>query len=277
MNPATLLPVYESRSDHARRSGVRTSARRCRTILALLALGLCLFAAVARSAPSPAPTPVVVLRCLFLDETGGDYSLKTGDGYRELGSAPYYVGAPVTVAGSERLELFKELADAESKDGKLKRTKIAILAPPAGATSVLVVVTSIPSVDPRTGPTYDIAYYDSSPALFPLNSIRIVNLGQGPLATKFGSLETITGPGASRIVRPEIGERNLVRTKAAVQASGGWQLLYDSRTIIRPKQRVTVLCVYSASGLKQSYDPEALARFGTPPPAHFWLTYTDTI
>jgi hypothetical protein len=78
-------------------------------------------------------------------------------------------------------------------------------------------------------------------------------------------------------VQPEIDGRNRVHTKAAVQTPAGWQMLHDSLTIVRPRQRVTAVCVYSPNGMKQAYDEDELARIGAPPPGHFWLTYTEVL
>lgn len=240
--------------------------------------GFAAFAPAMRAAPAPVLAHgLVTLRFLFLDDTGGAYSLKRAKDFVELGDIPYYVGAPVTVSAGDRLELFRETPTPASKDGKSQRVKVATIAPPADMTGALVVVTPLAVVDPKSGVACNLMYFDNSPEAFPAKSIRVVNLGQMPVAARFSASQVLAAPGAAQIVQPEIDARNRVRTKAAVQTASGWQLLYDSLTIVRPKQRVTALCVFSPSGMKEAYDADELAQIGNPPPGHFWITYSEVL
>lgn len=274
MNPKLLLRLDGTCFDCARVSYTRFLAGRFRAILAFVLLGTVLSATAVRSAPA---SEVVTLRFLFLDESGGAYSLKSGQGYTELGEQVYAIGPAVTVSAGERPFLYRETPDPAGKNGQPRREKIAAIVPPAGAASSLVVVTALPPVDAGASPAYSLSYYNNSTEVFPTRSIRILNLGQVSVAARFSSSEVLATPGSSQIVRPEIDTRNRVRTKAAVQTPSGWQMLYDSLTIVRPRQRVTCLCVYSPSGMKHTYYPEELAKLGPPPPGHFWLTYTDVL
>lgn len=220
------------------------------------------------------PAPPVELRFLFVDETAGAYSIKIATTYRKISSAPYVVSAPFVITAGSHLDIFKETPDP--KTGRPTQQRIASVTPPANTTSALAVVTPKPAAPGATAaPLYDVAFYNADPATFPSGSIRLLNLGRSPMAAQFGSSQFIAAPYESKIVHPQLDSRHRTRTRIGVQASDGWQILYDSITTVRENQRVTGVLVYSPSGLINTYTPSEIAQFGPPPPGHYWLTYSD--
>jgi hypothetical protein len=230
---------------------------------------------VASRAHAKEPSPEITLRFLFLDETPGAYSLKLGATYRQVSATPYMIGGPVTTEQADRLELYKD-GPPDPATGKPLRLKIATLNAPADTSSALVVITPRPPAPGTTTPVYTTAFFDNDPRAFPPRSIRILNLGQAPMAAQFGSAQVITQPGASQIIQPTVDPRNRVFGKIAVQTPTGWELLYNRITVLRSDERVTGVFVYSPSGLRHTYTSREIEENGPPPPGHFWLTYGET-
>lgn len=249
-----------------------------RSVLRLLFLVPCLLAPALRAQPpADAPKPAS-FRFLFLDETPGAYSLKTGTAYRQVSSAPYAISPPLTVPPNTRLEIYQTAPQADPVTGKKEQLKIATLTPPADITSALVVVTPRPPAPGTTGtPAPDISYFNTDIRAFPQGGIRVINLGHAPLGTQFDNTPAFQlQPGETRIVTPTPDSKNRVVVKIAVSEGDNWRLLSNKIAMLKPGQRMTGVFVYSQSGLLHTYTREELAEFGKPAPGHFWLTYTDT-
>ncbi len=246
------------------------------SIIGPWALCIALFSLARAGAAEPPPD--VSLRFLFLDETPGAYSLKTGATFRQLSATPYAIGRPVVARPAARLELFKDSPAPDPLTGKIVRIKVATVTAPADTPSALVVLTPRPA-EPgaTTAPAYDVAFYNNDPRDFPARSIRILNLGHAAVATQFGSAQTVTPPGSAQVVQPTPDQRDRVFGKIAVQTAAGWELLYNRITILRATERVTGVFVYSPSGLRHTYTAQELAERGPPSPGHFWLTYGETL
>ena len=242
-----------------------------------LVIGHWSFALAAFAQPEPPPKPAT-LRFLFLDETPGAYSLKTGTTLKQISSAPYAISPPVTIQPKGRLEIYQTPAQPDPVTGKKEPLKIATLTPPADITSALVVVTPrLPAPGTTGTPPPDIAYFNSELGAFPAGGIRVINLGRALLGTQFDKDPAFQlQPGETRIVSPTPDSKNRVVVKIAVSEGASWKLLSNKIAMLKPGQRMTGVFVYSPSGLLHTYTAEELAEFGQPKPGHFWLTYTDT-
>lgn len=228
-------------------------------------------------APSPdAPKPAR-LRFLFLDETAGYYSLKPGASFRQVSANPYEISAPYTPADLKPLDVYKTLPDP--KTGISRPVKIATVTPPADTPSALVIITPRPAASPDVAPVYKVELIDSNPSLFPAGSIRIINRSPVSMAAQFSESRVVTAPGEISLVQPVTDSRRRILFKIAIQVrqdAGGWQLIQDSITVIRPKERVVGILVYSPGGMRHMFSADEIAEMGPPKPGCFWLTFSDT-
>lgn len=260
---------------------MRLRFRLPRFVLSAL-LGVLSFLPNSASAQSAtqAPPPPARLRFLFLDEGPGRYELKIDKNtFRQVSGGPYEISAPHSPADARPLEIYKASMSPDPVTGQIPRLKVATFAPPANTPSVLVIVSPRPAVDPAAPPVYKVDVIDCNPADFPGQSIRIINLGKVAMAAQFGAQRMVTEPGATDVLRLKTDSRSRVFFKIAVQSGQNppaWKLLQDSITVVRPKERVLGLLVYSPSGMKHMLTPTELAELGPPPPGHFWLTFSDT-
>lgn len=246
--------------------------------LLLATLALAAPFARAQTPPAvPAPKPAT-LRFLFLDETPGSYSMKSGATTRQISSTPYAISPPVVVQPGGRFEIFQTSPRPDPATGKKIQVKIASLVPPADLASALVVVRPLPPPAGETvPPPPEITYFDTSVAAFAPGSIRVINLGRAALGTQFDADAPFRlQPGQTRIVTPSPDDKNRIVVKIAVSEGDQWKLLSNKVTVLKPSQRMTGIFVYSPSGLIHTYTREELAEFGKPAPGHFWLTYSDT-
>ena len=68
------------------------------------------------------------------------------------------------------------------------------------------------------------------------------------MAAQFGTENVTTAPGETSLVHPVTDSLNRTLLKIAIQvqqSSEGWRLLQDSIAVIRPKQRMVGVFVYS--------------------------------
>lgn len=230
--------------------------------------------AFAQSPASDAPMPPK-LRFLFLDETAGHYSIKIGAAHRQISANPYEISAPYTPADLKPFDIYKTLPDPKS--GSPVPTKIARFTPPSNTHSGIVVVTPIPPSEPGEPPVYNVEFIDGNPSGFPPGSLRIINRGQSTMAARYGTSEAITPVGESSVIKPTTDNRHRTFFKVAIQIqqSGGWELLQDSLTIIRPDERMIGILVYSPGGMKHMLTHAEIVEFGPPKSGHFWLTCID--
>lgn len=237
------------------------------------AFALCAFAQTPADEPKPSK-----LRFLFLNETPGAFSLKTGADYLPISSAPYAISPPVTLQPKGRLEVFQIAPLPDPVTGKKDWIKIANITPPAGIVSALVVVSPKPPAPGSTdAPTCDVTFFDTDARAFPAGGIRMINLGRAQLGAQFDKATPIVlQPGETRITNPTPDPKNRIVARIAVHEGENWKLLSNKIVVLRPNQRLTGVFVYSSSGLLHTYTKEELAEFGKPAPGHFWLTYTDT-
>ncbi|TSJ79504.1 hypothetical protein [Rariglobus hedericola] len=236
---------------------------------------LCLLSTVALAQPD-APKPPK-LRFLFIDESAGAYSLKLGTTFRQVSANPYEISAPYTPADVTSLDIYKTLADPVT--GIPKPVKIASVTPSANTPSALVIITPRPPASPDVAPVYKVEFIDTNPALFPAGSIRIINRSPVSMAAQFSDSRVVTAPGETSLVQPATDSRHRVLFKIAIQVqqeAGGWQLIQDSMTVIRAKERMFGILVYSPGGMKHMLTSAELAEFGPPKPGCFWLTFSDT-
>jgi hypothetical protein len=250
-------------------------ARLAAVALTLFAPALAAFAAPAADAPALAK-----LRFLFLDETPGAYVVRLGTQYRQISSATYDISASFTPPGPQDLEIYKTPHATDPRTGQPVRIKVATITPPTGAGGVgdtLVVIAPVPHADPVTPrPPHSVTFFPGDSARFPLRSVRVINLGRGSMAAQVGREQLLLQPGESRIVQPETDARYRVFAKIAEQTPGGWRLLHDSITLIRPYERVTGVLIFSPTGMRHTRTPDDLLEFGPPQPGHFWLTYSES-
>lgn len=227
-------------------------------------------------AQSDAPKPAQ-LRFLFLDESAGAYSIKTGTTYKRISAAPYTISPVHTPADFKRLEIYKASAQPDPETGQFVQTRITTLTPPANTTSALVIVTPRPATPGSDEPpVYGVEFIDNGPAAFPGGSLRILNRGQTTMAARLAGEQVAVERGATRVIAPVADERGRLRILVAVQGPDQWKLIDDNVAIVKPDTRLTGLLVYSPSGMKFRLGPYILAERGDPPPSHVWLTYTDT-
>jgi hypothetical protein len=244
--------------------------------LAFLAVAAWTFVAGASAlAQPPAPRPVTV-RFLFLEEECGGYYFRVGETFQKIGDTPYVISGPQLVPAGEPVRLFKDYPDP--KTGMPARTEILSVKPPATAVSALVVVKAQTTTSAESGrPAYQATFYNSDTSAFPAGSLRIINLGRSDLVARFGTEQLTLSPTKIRIVKPTFDARRRVRTYVgAALPGGGWQLIYDSITSLRPDQRMTGVLVYSPSGMRHTHRAEDLAEGLVLKPGHFWLTYSET-
>ena len=248
------------------------------SVLRLLFSVLGLVSSVAFAQPEPAKPPAPAkLRFLFIDESAGAYSLKLGNAHRPVSANPYEISAPYIPADLTSLDLYKTLVDPGT--GIPKPVKIATVTPPANTPSALVIITPRPPASPDVAPVYKVELLDTNPALFPAGSIRIINRSPVPMAAQFSDSRVVTAPGETSLVQPATDARRRVLFKIAIQVqqdAGGWQLIQDSITVIRAKERMFGILVYSPGGMKHMLTASELAEFGSPKPGCFWLTFSDT-
>ncbi len=223
----------------------------------------------------PEPPKPAQLRFLFLDETPGGYSLKTGRQFRSISSSPYVISPPYTPGNLHPLEIYKASPAPNPETGEVDRIKVTMFTPPADTTAALVIVT--PRVPAAGEPlAYDVEFIDSAPSTFPGGSIRILNRGTLTMAGQFSTKQVLAPPGSTKIISPDADRRGRVRSRIAMDTNSGWTLISDRIAIVKPETRVTGVIVYSPSGLKFRFSNDILAERGDPPPSHVWLTYTDT-
>lgn len=243
--------------------------------LLIFALGLTTLL-TARAQPPDAPKPPS-LRFLFLDETAGAYSLKTGDTFRLVSASPYTISPPYAPPTLDRLDVYKTSTQRDPKTGEFPRIKVTSFTPPANLVSALVIVTPQPSAPGSATPSgYTVELIDNSPSAFPGGTLRILNRGRVPLAARLAGEQVVTDPGTVKIITPAADPRGRLRVLVAVQSPDQWKLIDDNVIIVKPAIRVTGVLVYSPTGLKFRLGPSILADRGDPPPGHVWLTYTDT-
>jgi hypothetical protein len=244
------------------------------SVFSLLCSVLCLLSSVAL-AQSNATKPAR-LRFLFLDESAGHYSLKLDTSFLRVSTNPYEISAPYTPADFEGLSIYKALPDPVS--GGLKPVKIASVIPPADTPSALVIITPRPPASPDIAPVYKVEFIDTNPALFPPGSIRLINRSPVSMASQFSDSRVVTAPGETSLVQPTTDSRRRVLFKIAIQVQQdtGWQLIQDSMTVIRAKERMFGILVYSPGGMKHMLTAAELSEFGPPKPGCFWLTFADT-
>lgn len=249
-------------------------------------VGALLCASAFGQSESPAPPLPAKLRFLFLDESAGYYMLKVGEkSFRQISANPYEISSPYQPpqpprgagVSSSPLEIFKTVAGIDPVTGRQRQVKIATVIPPTNTPSALVVVTPRSPAAPDAPLDFKVEIIDCNPAEFPARSIRIVNRGRVPMAAAFGSERTTTQPGESHVVRPSVDSRDRVFYKIAAQEAGGWKLLTDNITVLRPTTRLFGIFVFSPNGMRHTRTAEEIAEFGPPPPGHFWLTFSDSI
>jgi hypothetical protein len=240
----------------------------------LLVSALCLLA-LARAQEPDAPKPPK-LRFLFIDETAGAYSVKLGSTYKQVSATPYEVSSPFTPADFAPLDVCKALHDPVT--GQTRLVKIATVTPPASTPSALVIITPRPAASPDIAPVYKVEILDGNPSLFPAGSIRIINRSPVAMAAQFSDSRVLTAPGETSLVQPVTDSRHRILFKIAIQIqqeSGGWQLIQDSITVIRPKERMVGLLVYSPGGMRHMLTADEITEMGPPKPGCFWLTYSE--
>jgi len=227
-------------------------------------------------AAQPGPPKPARLRFLFLDESPGRYTLKLPSGYRLVSSNPYEISAPFTPADLHPFGVYKALLDPKTHAPRL--VKIATVTPPADTPSALVVVTPRPPAAPDAAPVYKVELIDCDPAKFPPGSIQIINRSPDAMAGQFNDRRVVTGPGETSVVQPSPGTHDRILYKIAIQIqnTGGWQLIDDSITAIRPPERMIAILVYSPSGMRNMRTAKAIAELGPPKPGTFWLTFSDS-
>jgi len=82
--------------------------------------------------------------------------------------------------------------------------------------------------------------------------------------------------GRDGTLRPSADARHRIRVRVAAQGNGGWHLINDGVSILRPETRMIGLCVFSPSGLRFRLGEDVVEKLGVPPPSHVWLTFSDT-
>ncbi len=230
----------------------------------------------AQTASPDSPKPPK-LRFLFLDESPGHYSVKVGTAFRQVSANPYEISAPYIPADFKGVEIFKSFPD--STTGQNRPIKIASLTPPANTPSALVIITPRPAVTPDVAPVYQVELIDSNPSLFPAGSIRIINRSPVAMAAQFSESRVVTEPGEISLVQPVTDSRRRILFKIAIQIqqdAGGWRLIQDSITVIRPNERMVGILVYSPGGMRHTFTADEIAEMGPPKPGCFWRAFSDT-
>ena len=245
-------------------------------VLVILAIGHAAFIATEAFAANTTPAPAR-LRFLFIDETPGGYALKTPGGYRSISSAPYSISAPYTPSGVAPLEIYKNSPHRDPETGEIVRVRVARLTPPTDTTSALVILTPQPLPAGADGPPpFKIEVLDCDPANWPAGSLRILNRGHSAMAAQIGTEQLVVAPGDTRLLQPDVDHRHRIRTRIGAQTPAGWKIIDDNVAVIPSGARMTGLFVFSPSGLRSRFGDSILAERGDPPPAHVWLTFSDT-
>lgn len=245
-------------------------------LVLVIGYGSFVAAAFAQTPADDGPRPPK-LRFLFIDESAGHYSVKLGSIQRQLSANPYEISSPYTPADFKALEIYKTLPDPET--GAPRPVKIASFTPPADTPSALVIITPRAAASPDVAPVYKVELIDGNPALFPAGSIRIINRSPVSMAAQFSDSRVITAPGEVSLVQPTTDSRRRVLFKIAIQIqqdAGGWKLIQDSITIIRPQERMVGVLVYSPGGMRHTLTASEIAEMGPPQPGCFWLVYSDS-
>jgi hypothetical protein len=247
----------------------------------MLVFAYCAFALglFAQAPASEAPKPPK-LRFLFIDESPGHYSLKLGTAYRQVSANPYEISAPYVPADFKDLDIYKTFPEnLDPATAQPKRIKIASVTPPANTSSALIIITPRPPATPDAAPVYKVEVIDGNPSRFPPGSIRIINRSPVAMAAQFSDSRVLTAPGEISLVQPAADSRRRILFKIAIQVqqeTGGWQLIQDSITVIRPAQRMVGILVYSPGGMRHTLTAAEIAEMGPPKPGCFWLAYSDT-
>lgn len=230
------------------------------------------FPVFARAQDAPEP---IHIRFLFLDESSGDYFVKTGDGYKNLGAKPYVVSPSFDFLPGSRIELYKQLPDPET--GEPVRKRVVNLTATASPTHALAVIKPTTETTQDSAPAYRAHLYDVTPDKTPARSVRILNLSPAPMAARFGSDQIEISPGAERLVSPTLDKRNRFRVYVASQGAGEWHLIFNSFLSLPANKRMTGIVVYSPSGLRHTYTKDELDMIGPPSPGFFWLYFTESV
>lgn len=215
------------------------------------------------------------LRFIFIDETAGTYSLKIGREFRRISSSPYSISPVITPPGFGQLEIHKTLPIIDPITGENVRIKITSFTPPSNTTAALVIVTPQFQVN-ASAPTASIEFIDNSPSAYPAGTIRILNRSQHAMGAQFGEDAFRVEPDTVQIIRPVTNERGLVRSRIAGPTPKGWKVIDDNVAVVTPTTRLTGIFLFSPSGMRFRFNDAFIAERGEPPPAHVWLTYTDT-
>jgi hypothetical protein len=242
--------------------------------LSLLVCVFCVLISVRAQQPDTPKPPK--LRFLFVDETPGYYSIKPSTTYRQISANPYEISAPFTPADFKPFDVYKTLPDPVT--GQLKPIKIATVTPPASTPSALVIITPRPPVDDQTPAVYNVEVIDSNPNDFPAGSIRIINRSPVAMASQFSDSRIVTPASGISLIKPVTDSRHRALFKIAIQVqqeAGGWRLIQDSITVIRPAERMVGILVYSPGGMRHMMSADEIAEMGPPKPGCFWLTFSD--
>ena len=221
------------------------------------------------------PPRSVSLRFLFLDESSGDYFVKVGPAFNNLGTKPYVVSPSFDFPPGSRIELYKQLADPST--GELVRTRVINLSASASPSHALAVITPTTDVAEDGTRSYRSHLYDIAPDKTPPRSIRILNLSPSPMAARFGTDQIEISPGADRLVTPSVDKRNRIRVYVASHGVGEWHMIFNSFLSLQENNRVTCIVVYSPSGLLHTYTQDELETLGSPKPGFFWLYFTESV
>lgn len=237
-----------------------------------LLIGLVLLLPLCAGAQSPSAPKPVSIRFLFLDETSGDYLVKLGSEFQNLGSKPYVVSSPFVFAPGSRLELYKQLPDP--KTGELVRTRVLNLTVTASPLHALAVIAPTTTASTDGTINYRARLYDVSPENTPDRSIRILNLSPSPMAARFGEDQIEISPGEERLVTPSVDKRSRIRVYVASQTNEGWNMIFNSFLSLQENTSMTGIVIYSPSGMRHTYTKDELDVLGAPSPGFFWLYFT---
>ncbi len=238
----------------------------CQRVL-ILCLVFNAFCVVAKAQVSP-----VQVRVLFLDESKTAYFIKEGDGYQSVSPYPYSISPAFEVSPRSPREVFKEVKFVDdSGEERSRYVEIAQIEVEGDASSVLAVVAF------KGSDQYQVRYYSENEDEFPSGTVRVINLGQKPIAASVGGGVFPLVPGEAKLMEPKLDHKRRFFTRVAEKDSEQWNILYDDVTILRANERMTGLVVYSPSGMRHTYTESEILEYGPPPPGHYWLSYSDSI
>lgn len=237
-----------------------------------------LLSAVASLHARPAVTVVSrTVRFVGTENLPTGLLLKQGSSWIPVNAPLFDAGAPLVLADAQPLEFYRDQPSADPASPAPRRVLVGRGMLPADKESLLVVLFAAPP--DKDGLSLRALAYDSGlEGGYGEQALRVINLLPVNVAMQADARVTEVPPGEARSVSPKLDARYRSRFKLARQDAGQWAPMKNGLISIGPKSRVTLLVVYSATGMAHLMTAAERAQFGGhPPPGFFVISVAESV